>query len=694
MDSIKLIWQSSPWYMLLCLLGAFTISFVLYYPRGNWTRNIQILLASIRFVVVFVLLFLLVAPLLKLIKEYFEKPIIVLAIDNSQSIANARDTNYIFQTKKDIAALANKLQKLPIDLQIRDFDGQADLQNVKYNVQKTNLSQLFANVQSDYANKNLQGIIVPSDGIYNQGLDPSYNPPAIKLYTIGLGDTIPQKDVAIQNVFYNKVSFINNKFPLRIDVNQYGYASKKVKVNIKQNNKLVDSKILDLRSNNEVQEVDFLLDAKEKGLQHYVVEVEKQASEINYTNNIYHVYIDVLDNQERILIVANAPNPDIRAISEAIKSKEQYQLDLYIPDIYPYKEAIYDLIIYYQVPTVSSIIPNQILEKLQKTNTSSIYIVGNTTNFSLFNNINKHLNIAARFGQVDNVTAAVNPNFLKFKLETEELKQLNAYPPVMVPFGNFTFAQDENSQVILYQKIGSTTSSKPLFYFHQSDNVKTGYILCEGLWQWRINEKLETTEAKTFDKLITSFVQLVSNKEDKRKFRFYPIKNEYYTSESIYFNCDVYNDIYENIYNQTISLKLTDEQKKVYPYTFVNSEANSKMEVKGLSEGIYKYEATTTIAGKVESSKGEFIVKTFNLEAMNSTANHQLLQKLATSTNGLFVTQNNINSLTQHLESQTFKSMQHSTEELEELINLKWIFFLLMILISTEWFTRKYKGSY
>ena len=39
-------------------------------------------------------------------------------------------------------------------------------------------------------------------------------------------------------------------------------------------------------------------------------------------------------------------------------------------------------------------------------------------------------------------------------------------------------------------------------------------------------------------------------------------------------------------------------------------------------------------------------------------------------------------------------SLIHSEETFNQLINLKWVFFLLLALISTEWFLRKYLGAY
>ena len=40
------------------------------------------------------------------------------------------------------------------------------------------------------------------------------------------------------------------------------------------------------------------------------------------------------------------------------------------------------------------------------------------------------------------------------------------------------------------------------------------------------------------------------------------------------------------------------------------------------------------------------------------------------------------------------KSVIHTEEAYKALINLKWVFFVLLLLISIEWFSRRYWGSY
>ena len=57
-------------------------------------------------------------------------------------------------------------------------------------------------------------------------------------------------------------------------------------------------------------------------------------------------------------------------------------------------------------------------------------------------------------------------------------------------------------------------------------------------------------------------------------------------------------------------------------------------------------------------------------------------------------TPENLEALKNKLLTTQAQSIVHSSEDISELINLKWLFYLLIALVSVEWFIRKFRGSY
>ena len=92
---------------------------------------------------------------------------------------------------------------------------------------------------------------------------------------------------------------------------------------------------------------------------------------------------------------------------------------------------------------------------------------------------------------------------------------------------------------------------------------------------------------------------------------------------------------------------------------------------------------------------GKFQIKPLLLEANNTVANHQLLQNIAQKFGGkLFYPQQMDDISKSIMANSNITSIIYEENDLKELINLKWIFFVLLALVGLEWFLRKRNGAY
>jgi hypothetical protein len=292
----------------------------------------------------------------------------------------------------------------------------------------------------------------------------------------------------------------------------------------------------------------------------------------------------------------------------------------------------------------------------------------------------------------DEVTPVVNPTFSHFTLSTEANSIVTDYPPASVHFGKIQLPL--SASPLLYQRIGSVSTEKPLLAVDIKDSRKIGIMLGEGLWRWRLNEFEQNENTVAFDELFGKLIQFLSTTEDKRKFKSYPIQQEFPDSEPVVFESQVYNDIFEPIYGNKIDISITDESGKRNDYTYVTSPGNIRYQIGGLPEGVYRYRSRTVINQKTEEVRGEFAVVEKQAELQNLTADFDLLKKLSDNTGGKFYKASAIENLKAELQKSEAKSIIHTEETYDSLINLKWVFWLLLILVSTEWVLRKYHGSY
>ncbi len=308
------------------------------------------------------------------------------------------------------------------------------------------------------------------------------------------------------------------------------------------------------------------------------------------------------------------------------------------------------------------------------------------------NSLNRTVQIAANPGQFDKVTGLFNSSFQLLNLDVQRLDILEKLPPLSVPFGEYRLLP--GSEVVLYQRVGSVATTKPLLVLNTAGERKVAVLAGEGLWQWRQEEFALTEKQVIVDELFQKVIQLLSVKEDKRKFRVYPVSAEFDAGDRVAFQTEIYNDIYENIYGQEVKLDVTDEKGKVQNYTYTHSAESPRFEISGLAEGVYRYRASTTLRSGQEQVSGQFVVMNTDLEAQNTTADFGLLREVAQRSGGQFVQPATLESLVQILSSNRPPDRLDSTEQMAELIHLKWIFFALLLLATLEWGLRKYSGSY
>lgn len=650
-------------------------------------------LAILRGTLVSILCFLLLAPLVRTTQTTTDKAKVVLAIDNSQSMAQ--------DGSKAMAFLQDAREKLSengyeVSIETLASDKETEeLDSVKFTGNTTNLSSMLNTIRSNFEGQNLTDIILLSDGIVNQGISPSYGSYPFRVHSVAVGDTIPKRDIQLRNITANRVAYMGNEFPIQVDLVANGLTGRSTVLSLKQGNRVIATQNVVINRNDFFQTFNFTTSSNQKGVQHYTVEIGGISGEVNSRNNRREVYIDIIDGREKILVLGLAPHPDIKALRSMIEQNTNYELDVRLltvgNNLNDITEKAYDLVILHQVPDALGL-GNEFLKRLTAKNTPIFFILGNQSAIAAANGLNRALQISSNSGQFDKVTGMFNSSFQLLNLDPQKLTILERLPPLSVPFGEYRLAP--GSEVVLYQRVGSVGTSKPLLALNTNGDRKVAMLAGEGLWQWRQEEFSLTEKQDVIDELFQKVIQLLSVKEDKRKFRVYPVSSEFSAGERVVFQTEIYNDIYEKIYGQEVRLDITDEKGKIQNYTYTHTAENPRFEITGLPEGVYRYRASTTLRAGLEQVSGQFVVQNTDLEVQNTTADFGLLREIARQSGGQFVQPTTLENLVQEMTTNRPPDRLDSSEQMAELIQLKWLFFLLLLMAALEWGMRKYSGSY
>ena len=691
--SINIITELPLWFSVFCIALGGVYAFFLYRKEDKFSETAPWLvkvMALSRFLLVSILAFLLLTPFIKTLFNKVEKPVIVIAQDNSSSILLNKDSTF-YQNKylADLESLKKSLEEV---YEVKSYTFGAGLKEggeVDYSEKITSLSNAFEEIENKFYNRNVGALILASDGIFNQGANPVFNSELeFPVYTIALGDTALQKDIVLKETSYNKLTFLGNKFPIEIDAKSFQCADNSTTLTITHNGTQLFSKQYNIVTSDFSVSEHVLLEATAVGVQHYRIALTSVDGEVSLVNNVKDIYIEVLDGRQNVLVLANAPHPDVKALKLSIESNENYKVTTQLFNDLDGNTEAYSLVIVHQFP--SKISPS--LKRLFESNVSILYMLGNQTSVPLFNSIKTGLTISGPTNRFNDILPAVGANFPLFTLSEKTVKSFNQMPPVSGPFGEFKM--NANGYVLLNQKIGSVETESPLMVFFQNENKKEAVFAAEGIWKWRMQEFLRNKNHQSFDELINKTVQFLSVKEDKGKFRVFS-ENIFFEHQEIRFDAELYNDSYELVNDPEITLELLAENGVNYNFVFNRTTSAYILNAGILPPGIYSYTAQVKLGNKDYTEKGRLQIKPLFLEANNTKANHQLLQNISQKFGGELFYPTNVEGLTKALmANKDITSIIYEEDDLKEFISLKWIFFLLLALLSLEWFLRKRNGAY
>lgn len=684
---MNLISEHAWYFLLLCPLAGLLYAWLLYNrekKRDTFTKPVLYFLTALRFVSVLTITLLLLNLFLKRTINETEKPLILFAHDNSASIIATADSQFI---KKDFTTLLEKVksevgEKYAIKSLL--FGNKVTAAEAPdYNDKETDLSQLLSEIDNNYANQNIGALIITSDGIINRGSGnfDLANRFKFPVYTVALGDTTLTKDLTIKKINHNQVVYLGNKFPAEVITQAFKLNSKASTVSIFKDGTKKAELPLNINSDNFIQTLSFVLEAEKPGVQKYKVVVNSLPDENNKSNNTMDFVVDVIDTREKILILSSAPHPDIAAIKESLESTQTYEVET--SSAFDFNKPLkpYSLVILHNISTNNRSLMNEL-----NTNNQPYLIIQAAINENL-----PGLKINSSYNKQNETEALLNKNFTLFNLSDELKNFIKDFPAVNTPFGNYITSPGANS--LLYQKIGVVETENPLILFNDNSGRKTGIMAFDGLWRWKLRDYAEHKNHNLFNELISKTVQYLAVKADKSFFRLIT-KKIISENENIEFNAEVYNQSYQLVTEPEVNVIITDSAGKQFTYT-MSKTSNAYYLNSGLfPTGEYKYKATVKVNNQVFTQSGSITVKAIVAEKTITVANHQLLHQLATSTGGKLFHKNETEKLKQELlNNETIKPITYSQKQLSDLIDLKWIFFLIIGLLSLEWFLRKRSGT-
>lgn len=647
---------------------------------------------GLRWLSLFFICFLLLEPLIKWLNQHKEKPILVIAVDNSQSMQGGKEGEYL--TKEFIPALQLFKEQLADQFNVVSYTLGSELKltdTLNFTDKISNISAGLEEIENNHFQTNHAATILISDGMYNAGSNPAYsrNKTSAPVFTIGLGDTSQRKDALIKKVFAPQQVYAGNDFEIMLNLQAFYCAGEALKIEVRENEKLLFS------SNQMAVGPQYFLQQKinlnkaSEGFHTYDISITPLKAEASYANNKVSVQVTSLKNKQHVVLVYQNAHPDVGAMQRALSKLENYSFEaLSLNQIEVGKMPEAALYILHQIPGVRGE-GLSLLKQIQAKNIPSFFIVGKQTGLPFFNQLSGG-KVTGNAQNQNEAQAWVNTQFNLFQLDESSINAIQKFNPLYTPYGNYQLSAE--TQVLLNQQIGYVKTNTPLLSFSNTGGTNQSVLFGEGIWRWFMQDFLLHGNQQISQNLLSKIIQWTAGKSDRSKFRVEPSKKIYDENENILFDATLFNDLFEKVNNANIALQLNNEKGKSFSYQFSKTSDAYQLQIGSLTPGKYTYTARVE-GGNYPTKKGEILVKSIQLESLQTKANFETLQAIAQESGGNFYAPNQLNQLAESLRNNpNMKTVIHQQEQLQTLLQYKLLFFLLVLLLSAEWFIRKWQG--
>jgi hypothetical protein len=683
----------SGWWALVCLLLGVLYAWLMYRQPVNLVKQFRYILFVVRALAVFIISLLLLAPLVRSVSYQPQKPLVLVLQDNSESIKLFPSPPII--PIGLIPALTQLRSSLGDNYEVHEFNFDRNLNNGlsnKFNGKQTDISSALKQLNERYVNQNIGAVILATDGLYNQGSDPQYEARNIKsaIYTIALGDTTPKRDLLIANVNYNKTAFLGNDFEIEVLVEAYQSKGENMRLSVTEDGRQVSTQNIPVNADAFQKLVPIKLNADKKGIRKFNISIAPIKNELSTQNNSETIYVEVLDAKQKILLIYNSPHPDINVIKQGIESNTNYEVKTVLSsDISTIKPGDYSLIILHQL-TQANLAGMQSV--IAKGKIPVWYMLGAQSDLQDFDASQKAVKASPDGTEMQEVFAQPVTEFSAFTLSDSTRQKISGFPPLLAPFGNYT--SSSTNQVLLKQKIGDILTTYPLLSFVDEDGRRVGILTGEGLWRWQLAEYKASGNHHAMEELLSQSVQYLTANANHQKFRVYAAKNIFDEGENVIINAELYNDALELINTPDVRIELTGHSGKKYSFLFTRNGQSYQLDAGTLPVDEYTYSANTKVGNRIFTANGQLTVKPLNLETRQSAANHRLLNSIAKQSGGQMLIPDEINKLADLIKkNDNIKTVVYEDKHYSDLIDVKWIFVLILALLSAEWFMRKREGE-
>lgn len=650
-----------------------------YFRQSPYKGTKAWILAALRFLALFAILFFLLQPFLINRENYSIKPHLIWLEDRSESMRFHKDSLLLDSALEGITQLKASLNE---EYQQSWYSFAEDVfQDTTGNTGFTNIYQAISDSRDRFYSEPVAAMVLISDGIYNQGRNPIQLQSLgqdLAIYSLMHGNRQRERDLNIKALRYNKRISLGRILSLEADLealNAEGQSFDLVLYDAEGSQ--LEKRSFSIDRKDWFESLIFEIPAEEEGFQNYQLRIEASSEDSNPDNNKAALGFEVLKEAFQIIVYSSRSHPDVAAIRRALSTELNWDLK-YIRDSesIDFEEA---------KAVVAFDWDASLVDKLAEQNIPSLFFASAQSNIGLLG-FSK-----GGSGESELQFGKVNTDFGLFDYSESYRNEANSWPPIEGIYGSVQAANW--AETLLQKRIGDLDLGDPIAFSGELKGRRIGLFLGRGIWRWRVYNYKHQKNTDAFDSFFKSWLDYLQSQEREEDL-ILDFEKELYANQASKVIAKLYDPSGAMVNKPELSLMIRGSQNQQYEYRFSRKANFYRLKLDGLEPGFYRYTAKTTLGNRDYENSGRIWVRENSLEKQDLQAKRELLSDLSAKTGGKAYELKDWSSLLDELKEIDAPGQFAERKIKRELISKWWLFFVVLVSLSLEWFLRKFWGHY
>lgn len=566
------------------------------------------------------------------------------------------------------------------------------------------------------ADESVNALILVTDGHDFELVNPAKTGTAararqIPIYAVAMGKQGKVRDAATRITGFQPYCYVKQKAHINATVRLIGCEFEDLTVQLLRQGQVVQTKKINA---NELQElpVEFEVTEPEVGQYEYEVRVLPLENEADTANNSAITYLNVIDQQIRVLLVEGDPYWDTTFLQRSLMRNDKFVVDalirygqnhvrairktsavadaLHIPNTLD-EFSSYDVVILGRdVDSVMSAQQVSLLNQFVKDRAGTVIFSRGPAfaNAALSGGLEPviwsekgrdrvHLDLAPEGRSLSALRS----------LNGETQSGLDALPDLL---NGKSATETQPLTATLATAAGrDDPTTAPAIVHRKYGNGQVVSLGVEGLWRWSMNSKVEGNNTP-FDRFWDQMVLWLLAGRDfipTRQFSFRPSSANVLLGERAHLRLTARQTV-AGLKSVPLTIYLGDAEAGRADMT-ANSGDPGHFAADFLPERIGRYRAVAKFPDGT-SQESRFIVYTENLEETEVATDVGYLRRLCESSGGKLIQPGELSRLMQELNNEKADSTPHT--RIKPVWNQAWVFYLTVLMLGLDWFLRRRWG--